>query len=203
MSASPVPSDDELRSFLLGTLSAERVEVVRDWLSADPSHAARLDRLPVRDPLTDALSERQKADPAPPGTIERVVRAASDALRHAPASAGDTPEFANHEGTVQQARVQVVEPVWPPARLGEYRVVREIGRGGMGVVLEVADGKLGRSVAAKVLNPELAKRPDATTRFCCAKPAPRRPSNTRTWCPSFNIGDEAGRTVHRHAALEG
>ncbi|RMF81915.1 MAG: hypothetical protein D6744_06590 [Planctomycetota bacterium] len=53
----------------------------------------------------------------------------------------------------------------PPAKLGDFRVVREIGRGGMGVVYEAVQESLDRRVALKVLLPGAGGLDRATRRF--------------------------------------
>ena len=50
-------------------------------------------------------------------------------------------------------------------RLAHYRILQLIGRGGMGFVFEAVDIQLNRSVALKVLLPELASVADFRQRF--------------------------------------
>ncbi len=52
-----------------------------------------------------------------------------------------------------------------PQSIGPYRVEREIGRGGMGVVYLAEDTRLHRRVALKVLPPEVASSRDLRRRF--------------------------------------
>jgi serine/threonine protein kinase len=52
-----------------------------------------------------------------------------------------------------------------PTRLGDFELLRELGRGGMGIVYEARQISLNRRVALKVLPPGLSLTDTAVQRF--------------------------------------
>nr|WP_303652953.1 protein kinase [Paludisphaera mucosa] len=74
-------------------------------------------------------------------------------------------------------------------QLSDYRIVREIGRGGMGVVYEAEQVSLGRRVALKVLPHHIARDPKALERFRREAKAAARLHHTNI-VPVFEVGRE-------------
>jgi len=76
-------------------------------------------------------------------------------------------------------------------RIGEYRIVREIGRGGMGVVYEAEQESLGRQVALKVLSTKSRVKPEALERFQLEARAAARLHHPHI-VPVFDVGQADG-----------
>src|SRR5262249_26902442 len=75
------------------------------------------------------------------------------------------------------------------AQVGDYRIVSEIGRGGMGVVYEAEQQALGRRVALKVLPKSIAGDGSAQVRFQREARAAARMHHTNI-VPVFDVGPD-------------
>src|SRR6516162_7537451 len=94
----------------------------------------------------------------------------------------------------RSAQAETTRPI--PERLGDYRIVREIARGGMGIVYEAVQESLGRHVALKVLPHHRLSDPSQLERFRREARAAAMLHHTNI-VPVFGVGEDNG--VHHYA----
>jgi serine/threonine protein kinase len=87
-------------------------------------------------------------------------------------------------------------------RLGDYRILREIGQGGMGVVYEAEQGSLGRRVALKVLPLRAMISPVQVRRFEREARAAGRLHHTNI-VPVFGVGREGDQHYYVMQYIQG
>jgi len=76
----------------------------------------------------------------------------------APGGRGDAPGAQKDAGAVQKKVKKVTQ-------LGDFKLEKKLGQGGMGTVFLATQVSLDRKVALKTLSPEFAKKPDFVQRF--------------------------------------
>ncbi len=96
------------------------------------------------------------------------LRAEVEALLTAEGKAGNFLEqpAGDYAATlIDEIHTEAAQDPLEGRQLGPYRVVRQIGGGGMGVIYEATDTRLDRRVAIKLLPPALSRNPAARERF--------------------------------------
>jgi hypothetical protein len=86
--------------------------------------------------------------------------------------------------------------------LGDYRIVREVGRGGMGVVYEAEQISLGRRVALKVLPGQVVADRKALERFRREAKAAARLHHTNI-VPVFEVGRDGETAFYAMQFIQG
>src|SRR5262249_50716492 len=140
--------------------------------------------------LADEFAERYRRGERPSLTeyVERYPHLAADIREVFPALAEVEQVKEDH----QEAAEQTAAPLAPALQqLGDFRIIREVGQGGMGIVYEAEQVSLGRHVALKVLPKNLLPGARAKRRFEREARSAARLHHTNI-VPVFGVGEQDG-----------
>jgi serine/threonine protein kinase/Leucine-rich repeat (LRR) protein len=159
---------------MLGRLSEKAAAGLEQHLASCSRCCAVLRTLPADDTLVEAMRARAKIalHPAEQDVVEGLMGRMRK-LRPvvAPAHETATGEHTKGDAEPMNANRESFGFLNPPqnpeelGRLGPYRVLKVLGHGGMGMVFLAEDPRLKRTVALKVMLPEVAKKETARERF--------------------------------------
>jgi len=162
MIVGPCPSSDQLTEYALGTLSNEVAQEMESHLE----HCSQcLETMALLDTQTDILTGLLRTPPEPDDVRyleeEAYLRAvATVSCLSVPHAHGD---WANQ--ALQHYEESSQEAVQPGSRLGQYVLLKLVGKGGMGLVFRARHEKLGHIVALKVLSLPRVHEPRIQERF--------------------------------------
>jgi serine/threonine protein kinase len=153
----------------------------------DPRVSAALEE--YLDRLREGGRPDRRAFLAEYADVADVLTPCLDGLELVQAAAPDLP--------LREAVAEMPEVELPAAsRLGDYRILRQVGRGGMGVVYEAEQVSLGRRVALKVLPLAAALDPRQLQRFRIEAQAAALLHHPRI-VPIYAVGSDRG--LHYYA----
>jgi WD40 repeat protein/serine/threonine protein kinase len=95
-----------------------------------------------------------------------------------------------------------VTPAPPPRQLGDFHILREVGRGGMGVVYEAEQVSLGRHVALKVPSAKTLRDPKQRRRFEREARTAAKLHHTNI-VPVYGVGEHEGTPYYAMQFIQG
>lgn len=217
MKPNSCPSNETLNSYCIGLFSEADARWMEEHLESCPGCVGRLQNTPAddslveafrqqgrkprpRNPLLDQLCERGRSLFSSRASVEMATTDSRD-RDHTGYSVGGSASPAPGGG-----ELDFLKPPQPGGTeigwLGNYRLLRELGRGGMGMVFEAEDSLLKRKVALKLIRPTLAGDVQAQQRFLreARAVAALQHDNIVT---IYQVGEEQGTSYFAMQMLQG
>src|SRR5262252_5409887 len=140
--------------------------------------------------LADEVAARYRAGERPTlqEYLERYPQLADDLRELFPAMVEIEQVKEDHQEAVGQ---EAAPPAPALQQLGDFRILREVGQGGMGIVYEAEQVSLGRHVALKVLPKSMLLDTKAKRRFEREAKAAAKLHHTNI-VPVFGVGEQDG-----------
>ncbi len=140
--------------------------------------------------LADEFAARYRAGERPPlqEYIDRYPALADDIRELFPAMVEMEQVREDHQEAAEQ---EAAPPAPALEQLGDFRILREVGKGGMGIVYEAEQVSLGRHVALKVLPRSMLLDSRAKRRFEREAKSAARLHHTNI-VPVFGVGEQDG-----------
>jgi eukaryotic-like serine/threonine-protein kinase len=164
------PTSEELCHLLDCSLSGEQQVELTHHLDGCTGCQSKLEAIATDGSnISQVVEQLQEAEPMATSAYWPALQAL-DADGGSSAVARTTVKSAAKTSDRSRRRaLDFLDPPSDPAflgRLAQFDVMRVVGQGGMGIVVEAFDSRLQRNVALKVLDPDLAGDETARQRFC-------------------------------------
>jgi serine/threonine protein kinase len=165
MSANTCPDARQLQQLLLAGLPTPQAEVLEEHLLGCTACCATARGLAGTDTLVDALRSNPTLADEPESELIAAVVSRLGFSKQGETASPTAALTASELEAADHAYLAAAQTPEELGWLGSYRVLSELGRGGMGVVFRAEDSCLKRAVALKVMRPWLAENPAARQRF--------------------------------------
>lgn len=191
-----------LRQFVIGDLGQEQsISLEQHLLDCDPC-AELLNKLMEEDSLLESIQGHSTlGDGAETEQVRKLIHQLcqlKQPTRQLPAedlsSTRQLPDSVLVHSLEQIPQVPFLDPPLQPGdlgRLGQYRILEVLGEGGMGMVFLAHDEKLNRTIALKVVKPEVAGKPAAKERFLREAEATAQIEHDHV-VPVYHVAEEKG-----------
>jgi serine/threonine protein kinase len=142
----PKPTLESLERFATGRSSLDEAREVARWMEQNPAAIETLVQLADRDTWVQAIRSAASLQIDPAWNVESVIQKVQE----------------SSQGT---EAIEETQPFTVPSQLDQFRILQVLGRGGMGMVCEAIDERLGRKVAIKLMRSELVHVEEHRKRF--------------------------------------